>query len=191
MASSSKLSSVIAEIRYYTNYSDPSARVIRLGAIAEAITNKTMVLAMLGRAALTADELESVSGFNRTELEDVWGMLSRAFNSAWAHRPAFDVDVNIEAGSMLRFLADSHSMSLHFETPRRFRVPKQITQRVERDPKALGDSVLRLLEARLAPSKRPKVAARRARHSPQTRAVAPLSKTRFKETANTEAVAHF
>jgi hypothetical protein len=185
---SSKLSSQIAEIRYYTNYSDPSARVIRLGAVAEAVTDKTLVLAMLGRAALTADELASVSGFNRAELEDVWGMLSRAFQNAWAHRPAFDEGQVSEAGSMLRFLADNHAMSLHFETPRRLRVPRQIAQRVERDPKALGDSVLRLLEARLAPPKkgRPKVTARRSAARP---VLAP-PRARFKETANTEAVAH-
>jgi hypothetical protein len=34
-------------------------------------------------------------------------------------------------GSMLKFLAETYSMALHFDTPRRFRVPKPIAERVE------------------------------------------------------------
>jgi hypothetical protein len=44
---------------------------------------------------------------------------------------AFNDGSEIEAGSMLKFLAETHSMALHFDTPRRFRVPKPIAERVE------------------------------------------------------------
>jgi len=187
---SSKISSVIAEIRYYTNYSDPSAPVIQLGAIAEAATDKTRVLAMLGRAALTADELAPISGFNRTELEDVWAMLSKAFHAAWAQRPAFDDGSDIKTGSMLKFLANTYSMALHFDPPRRFPMPKAIAERAERQPKSLGTSILRLLETRLKPApKNRKVAS--PRRSSQTRAISVQPRARFKESTNTEAVAQF
>jgi hypothetical protein len=189
---SSKISSVIAEIRYYTNYSDPSAPVIQLGAIAEAATDKTRVLAMLGRAALTADELAPISGFNRTELEDVWAMLSKAFHAAWAQRPAFDGEgSDIKTGSMLKFLANTYSMALHFDPPRRFPMPKAIAERAERQPKSLSTSILRLLETRLKPApKNKKVASPRGRRSSsQTRAISVQPRARFKESTNTEAVA--
>jgi hypothetical protein len=55
---------------------------------------------------------------------------------------AFDDGSEIDAGSMLKFLADTYSMALHFDAPRRFRVPKPIAERVEREPKALSNSVL-------------------------------------------------
>jgi hypothetical protein len=186
-----KLSSAISEIRYYTNYSDPSAPVIGLGAIAEAVTDKMTVLAMLGRAALTSAELATVSGYNRTELENVWGMLSKAFNLAWEQRPSFDDGLNISAGTMLKFLADKYSMSLHFETPQRLNIPKRVAEQVQRTPKSLGGSVLRLLEARLVPEKRQTRTTAHARRSPPRSAAVASPRPRFKETANTEAVAVF
>jgi len=47
------------------------------------------------------------------------------------HLTAFDDGSEIEAGLMLEFLAETYSMALHFDTPRRFRVPKPIAECVE------------------------------------------------------------
>jgi len=47
------------------------------------------------------------------------------------HIIAFDDGSEIEAGSILKFLAETYSMTLHFDTARRFRVPKPIAERVE------------------------------------------------------------
>jgi len=44
---------------------------------------------------------------------------------------AFNDGSEIEAGSMLKFLAETYSMALHFDTARRFRVPEPIAERVE------------------------------------------------------------
>lgn len=184
-----KLSSAISEIRYYTNYSDPAAPVIMLGAIAEALNDKTLVLAIVGRAALTAAELATVSGHNRAELEDVWGTLTKAFKSAWDQRPRFDDGPVGEAGMMLKYLAEKYSMSLHFETPQPLSIPRRVAEKVQRTPKSLGNAVLSLLEARLAP---PKTAPRpTARRTPRLQR--PVVRTRarpsFREAASSEAVA--
>jgi hypothetical protein len=53
-----------AEIWYHTNYSDLSAPSFRLGTMAEAATDKVLVLVLLGRSRLNPSELEHVSGFN-------------------------------------------------------------------------------------------------------------------------------
>jgi len=188
MARARRLSSVISEIRYYTNYSDPSAPVISLGAIAEAVTDETMVLAMLGRATLTADELKHVAGYNRAELEDVWGLLTKAFSAAWEQRPSFKGGLRVGAGAMLKFLADKYSMSLHFESPQPLNMTQRMAERVERAPKALGVSVLSLLEARLTPAL-PKQTTARARRSPRARPVASSARRRFREASTSEAVA--
>jgi hypothetical protein len=182
------VSSVIAEIRYYTDYSNPAAPIIRLGAIAEAATDQTLVLAMLGRAQLTADELSRVSGFNRQELEDVWGTLSKAFHDAWEHRPQFDGD-QLEVGSMLKYLADRHSMSLHFDPPRRLPLQKSIVELVERQPKSLGKEILQLLELRLGGSRKRRKATPSRKKTPSPVVRATPARVSFRESTFTEGVA--
>ena len=59
-------------------------------------------------------------------------------------------------------------------------------------PKALSNSVLRLLEPRLKPAKKhPKVESPGGRRPSRTRTILVRPRARFRESTNTEAVAHF
>jgi len=149
-----RASSAVAEIWYYTDYSNPSAQAFRLGTIAEAATDKILVLVLLGRSRFSPTELERVSGFNRQQLEDVWGTLSKIMQEAWARRPK--IDELPEVGSMLRYLADKYSMSLHFQTPQALALPKAVVDKAAHDPKSLGEAVAKILESQLKPAS-PKV----------------------------------
>jgi hypothetical protein len=95
------------------------------------------------------------NGFNRDQLEDVWGTLGKIMQEAWSRRPK--VEKRPEVGSMLRYLADKYSMSLHFQTPQTLALPKPVVERAARDPKSLGEAVTKILELQLKPAA-PKVA---------------------------------
>lgn len=154
MAQVAKFICAVADVRYYTDYSNPAAPIIHLGTVAEAVTKKSRVLAMIGRAKLSANELKMVSGFNREQLINVWGTLDKSFRGAWDRRQQLT-----EPGALLKYLADAHALSLHFETPQELAVPKSVVETVERKPEALGTEVLTLLKSRLVKKKRPTSAA--------------------------------
>lgn len=187
--SSARASSALAEIWYYTNYSDPKAPTIRLGMIAEAATKKSRVLVMLARERLTDRELEHVSGFNRQQLENVWATLSDIMQEAWSKRP--DREEAPKAGAMLKFLAEKYAMSLHIQPPDKLVLPPAVVAKAVREPKSLGHAVLDILEKRLrspAPSKGkklPKKSTARAKAPRATVRRIPL----FRESTVTDAVA--
>ena len=152
MAQVAKLICAVADVRYYTDYSNPAAPIIHLGAVAEAVTKKSRVLAMVGRAKLSANELKMVSGFNREQLINVWGTLDQSFRGAWDRRQQLT-----EPGALLKYLADAHALSLHFETPQELAIPKSVLQAVERKPEALGTEVLTLLEFSIGEKEAPHI----------------------------------
>jgi len=181
-------SSAISEIWYYTDYSDRAAPAIRLGTIAEAATDKILVLVMLGRARLTERELGRASGFNRQQLENVWTTLSGIMQEAWSKRPKPEEPA--EFGSMLKFLADKYSMSLHFQSPHELSLPQAVAAKAMREPKTLGDAIARILESDL----RPRMLAKRAKPArgiaTRGRPSRPVRRTRsFRESLVTDAVA--
>lgn len=158
MAQVAKFIGAVADVRYYTDYSNPAAPIIHLGAVAEAVTKKSRVLAMIGRAKLSASELKMISGFNREQLINVWDTLDQSFRGAWDRRQQLNAP-----GAMLKYLADAHALSLHFETPQKLAIPKSVVEAVERKPEALGAAVLTLLKSRLVKRKRPSASAARKR----------------------------
>jgi hypothetical protein len=189
MMATARASSAIAEIWYYTDYSNPTAPAFRLGTIAEAATDKTLVLVLLGRSRLKPTELERASGFNRQQLEEVWGTLSNIMQEAWSIRP--NIKGAPEVGSMLRYLADKYSMSLHFQTPQALTLPKAVVDKAARDPKSLGEAVAKILEKQLKPAQ-PKVAKALAKKAAGRRVARSAVRRRmgsFRESLVTDVVA--
>jgi hypothetical protein len=146
---SQNLRCAIADIVFFTNYSDPKAPVIHLGKIAEGFFKgdnhrKRRVLSLIGRSEISKDELDLVSGFNRQELENIWAVLSNYQQAAWAERTK-----RPDVGALLEYLAEQHSYSLHFEPPQAFSLRKAAVAAIFGNPKSFGTVVMGELEARL------------------------------------------
>lgn len=153
----SRPSCAIADIVFYTKYSDPSAPVIRLGTISEVHTKRRFILLMVGRSKLTEEELKPLSGFNRAQLDNVWKTLQKSFNSAWRRRQTIRSN-NPAPGAMIAYLADVHSMALHFEPPQRHPLPSAVTALAERGANVFSKGVTRHLLQRLDWAEEPRTA---------------------------------
>jgi hypothetical protein len=105
---------------------------------------------------------------------------------------AFDDGSEIDAGSMLKFLADTYSMALHLMHCGGFVCQSQLPSAWNASRKLSAIQCFRLLETRLKPAKKhPKVESPGGRRPSRTRTILVRPRARFRESTNTKAIAHF